>query len=250
MADWIKYGITKIHNFTLYAADGTVITPNITLVPGDVLISINGGADSNVTNLPIIYGGGYSISLTAPETTSQRVRLTVADQAATKKWLDTTMYFETYGNLLAEHKFDLDAASVPQTGDTYPELTNKKWFFNADTAATNPTLNNIKVNNADPTLVTQIYVNNLAINGRNSITDILSLEVGDTVMMQVDGVGNTYMNFIVNGAIIDSGTWKTIPVSYDSNLGTINGGDLLNVELYNNAGGQDWTTGQLQNYLK
>lgn len=92
---------------------------------GDVKISKDGGAAANVTNLPtaIAMGNGamWDFSLTATEMQAAQVMVTVAD-AATKAVEDTMFIVETYGHASAQHAFDLDTASTPQTGDAFARL--------------------------------------------------------------------------------------------------------------------------------
>lgn len=91
---------------------------------GDVKVSLNGVAPgaTNITTLPVAVVMGntalWDFSLTAAELTAAQVIVTVAD-AATKAVEDQSFYIETYGNAAAIHAFDLDTASVAQTGDAY-----------------------------------------------------------------------------------------------------------------------------------
>lgn len=112
-----KYNQTKTVYFDLFQVDGVDFEPAATFATGDVKIMKDEGAEANTTNLPADEGQGYSLVLTATEMSAARIKIYVVDQTGTKVWLDTGIHVETYGNASAEHAFDLDTASTPQTAD-------------------------------------------------------------------------------------------------------------------------------------
>ncbi len=90
------------------------VSADWTPAAGDVKISIDGGAASNVTNLPAAITMGntamWDLSLTTGEMTGKKISITVAD-ASTKAVEDTMLILLTYGNASAELQQDLSAAN-------------------------------------------------------------------------------------------------------------------------------------------
>lgn len=122
-----KYGVAR-HIYIAIPKAGSAnhaVGADWTPAAGDVKISKDGGAAANVTNLPTAIAMGNSalwdFSLTATELQAAQVVITVAD-TATKAVDDTGFSIETYGNASGQHEFDLDTASVAQTGDNYARI--------------------------------------------------------------------------------------------------------------------------------
>lgn len=92
---------------------------------GDVKVSKDGGAAANIGTLPTAVAMGNSaiwkFVFTDAELQAAFVSVTVSD-SATKAVDDTGFSIETYGNASALHAFDLDTASVAQTGDSFARL--------------------------------------------------------------------------------------------------------------------------------
>lgn len=130
MAELRKYGVSTTLEFPLMKRGVADLAVGVDWTPaaGDVKISKDGGAAANVTNLPVAKAMGntatWEIVLTATEMQAARIAITIAD-AATKVVEDDGLVVETYGHASAQHEFDLDAASVAQTGDAYA-LTNSR----------------------------------------------------------------------------------------------------------------------------
>ena len=104
-----KYNQAKTVYFDLFQVDGVDFEPAATFATGDIKIMKDEGAEANTTNLPTDEGQGYSLVLTATEMSAARIKIYIVD-SATKAWLDTSIYIETYGNASAEHALDLDDA--------------------------------------------------------------------------------------------------------------------------------------------
>jgi hypothetical protein len=88
---------------------------------GDVKVSIDSGAEANITTLPTYTNGWWIFQLSAAELTGKSIRVKVVD-SATKAVDDQAFLIETYGNASALHPFDLGTASTPQTGDVFVRL--------------------------------------------------------------------------------------------------------------------------------
>ena len=124
MNNLAKYNQAKTITFDLVAPDGVDLVTGATFAAGDVVIMSDEGVEANSTNLPTDEGTGYSLVLTAAEMSAARLRVYIIDQTVSKVWLDISIGLETYGNPSAEHAFDLDTASVPQTADNDTKLSN------------------------------------------------------------------------------------------------------------------------------
>lgn len=91
--------------FVLYNRTGNDFDGALSCVSGDVKIN----TDIIQTNRNITDGcfalndGGYLILLTPTELTCAFGVVYVIDQAAPKKWIDTAIFFETYGHPLSAH---------------------------------------------------------------------------------------------------------------------------------------------------
>ena len=111
-----KYGEAAVITFDLFEIDGIDFRVDALHAAGDTTIMIDEAVEINTTNGFVDEGNGYSITLTATEMQAARIVIYCVDQG-TKAWLDRSIVIESYGNAAAQHAFDLDTASVPQTAD-------------------------------------------------------------------------------------------------------------------------------------
>jgi len=123
-----KYGESATINFTLFEVDGIDFRVDAVHASGDSSIMKDEGAEANTTNSFTDEGNGYSLVLTATEMQAARIKIYLVDQTATKVWLDASVTIETYGNISAQHAFDLDTAlvtlaAVTHTGAVIPIVT-------------------------------------------------------------------------------------------------------------------------------
>jgi hypothetical protein len=121
MAELRKYGVETKIVFPLFVAGENNFILNAIHASGDSVISKNEGAETNTTNGFVDNGRFYSLTLTATEMEAARISVTIIDQG-TKAYDDQMLVIETYGHASAQHKFDLDTASVAQTGDAFARL--------------------------------------------------------------------------------------------------------------------------------
>lgn len=105
---WRKYGELAIIDFTLFETGGVNFNSDATHDTGDTKISKDEGGEINTTNGFVDNGTGFSLTLTAAETTARRVFVPIVDQY-NKQWLDDYIMVETYGHTSAMHAFNLDA---------------------------------------------------------------------------------------------------------------------------------------------
>lgn len=111
MADLVKYGVEYV--FLVPIIKRGVLdfsaTGDWTPATGDVKISQNEGAFSNIGTLPTAVGNHWKFTVSATELQTARVVLQVID-SATKAVEDQAIHIHTYGNASAQHAFDLDTA--------------------------------------------------------------------------------------------------------------------------------------------
>lgn len=236
-----KYGVllttARAISFVLYQVDGIDGEPAATFAAGDVTISKDGGAEANITNLPVDEGQGYRIILTAAELTAARTRITIVDQTATKVWLDTTIIVETYGNASAQHAFDLDTANVAAdviaiSGDSVAADNLEAMFdgtgYNDDTApASRAQVSSISSGSA---AISTIAASIAITTGTETLTYAVTAQL-DGVYHEVADVANTtdfYYQFNVGG--------NGVPVEFLWDGYAQSNGDSYAVKAYN------WTT--------
>ena len=79
---------------------------------GDVKISIDGGAQANITTLPTYSNGAWEFQLTAAELTGKVIEIAVVDSAI-KVVDDQFVIIETFGASNAFYQQDYTAESIP-----------------------------------------------------------------------------------------------------------------------------------------
>lgn len=102
-----KYGEAGIiSGIPLITAGAVDYKTNPTLAAGDVQISKDDGAFTNLATLPTVTPSGETsvkISLSAAELTCKRAAIRFIDQTGTKEWEDQEIIIETYGHASAQH---------------------------------------------------------------------------------------------------------------------------------------------------
>ncbi len=97
-----KYGEATTFDFGLRAPDGVLLVSTAAYAVGDVTISKDEGADTNVSSGFSDNGKGYSQPLTATEMTAARIQGYIEDQG-TPAWLGRSFTIDTYGHSSAQH---------------------------------------------------------------------------------------------------------------------------------------------------
>lgn len=98
------YNTATTIDFVLYKLDGTALKTDATSATGDVKIMKDEGAEANTTQDAFTdEGQGYSLTLTATETSAARIVIYIVDQSGPQVWLDKCLIIETYGNASAQH---------------------------------------------------------------------------------------------------------------------------------------------------
>lgn len=104
---WVKIPVPK-SGFNDFAT-GSDWTP----ATGDVKISIDDGAQANITTLPTFSNGGWKFTFSNAELQGKEIHVAVVD-AATKAVDDQYFIIETYGHASAKYVNDL-STNVPNT---------------------------------------------------------------------------------------------------------------------------------------
>lgn len=105
-----KYGVATTIPFELFEVDGVDFRVDAVHASGDTTIMKDEGAETNTAAAFVDEGQGYSIALSDGEMEAARIAVYIADQTATKVWLDRVIYIETYGHASSQHAFDSDLA--------------------------------------------------------------------------------------------------------------------------------------------
>jgi hypothetical protein len=80
------------------ASDGNAFKANPTLAAGDVVVSTDGSAETNLDTLPVVTPAGskrVKVTVSVAEMTGDNVQLTFSDQTATAEWADQTINIQT-----------------------------------------------------------------------------------------------------------------------------------------------------------
>ena len=84
-----EWGQSKIFDLPIIEYGATDFKTGVTLAEGDVKISKDNGAFTNIATLPTILGAWMIITLSADEMKARRIKVQVIDQTATKIFEDT-----------------------------------------------------------------------------------------------------------------------------------------------------------------
>lgn len=111
----MKYGTAgQVEGLALTTAASQALRANPTLAAGDVQVSKDGGAFTNIATLPAATpaaGRGLRVAFSAAELTCKEIMVQFVDVAGAE-WEDLAFVVETYGNAAAKHPFDLATANV------------------------------------------------------------------------------------------------------------------------------------------
>ena len=103
----------------LLAADGTYADgADWTPAAGDVKVSIDGAAQTNITTLPTYTNGDWQFTLSAAELTGEHVSVRIHDPEAAIQ--DDGFNVETFGDINGMFGFDL---SSPMDNQQFPDMT-------------------------------------------------------------------------------------------------------------------------------
>lgn len=115
---------------------------------------------------------------------------------------------------------------VPTSGT---QTTLYQW--DSDITATDPGTGKLKANNADLSLITEIYVSNTSQNGADFNAVFNKLVSGNVVYSANSEDTTTFALGEVDGTVIDNGSWFTIPMTIDSSNNAYSGGTKVTISL-------------------
>jgi len=98
---FIPYNSITTFRVSLESAGTGNLQTSPTLAAGDVKISKDGGAESNLNTLPAVDGTNtrqVNVTISATESSAGEVRILFADQTSPKEWDDLEIVCWTYGN--------------------------------------------------------------------------------------------------------------------------------------------------------
>lgn len=121
-----KHNSTERIDFELFNAGDTDLATGAAFAVGDVKIMKDEGTETNVINLPVDEGLGYSWLPSSGELQCARAVVYIIDQSP-KVWRDKVLIIETYGHANAQHARDLDADDLNKDGNyTYDQSTDSQ----------------------------------------------------------------------------------------------------------------------------
>jgi len=85
--------------------------------------------------------------------------------------------------------------------------------FSTNTSATDPTSGKVKTDNANMSLVTELYLSETTDTNFFAAQIISTMKVGDKIMLTQEDDGSKFVFVTVSDTIIDNGGWYTIPVT-------------------------------------
>ena len=105
---------------------------------------------------------------------------------------------------------------------TDAEIGSVQYVYRFDTSnTTTPADGRISTNNVDPTLITELYVNDTDRNDISADGALLALDTGDILVLQ-DSNSDVFYSFRVTDKGTENGDVWTIPVTYSNSNGTFN----------------------------
>lgn len=103
-------------------------------------------------------------------------------------------------------------------------LSRIKYVFDTGTSGSGIASGEIRLNNSTPASVTSLFVNETNASGKSAVNWLASLSTGSRVRVFRRSVTTTYAEYTVSGSITDSGTYRTIPVTYVGSSGSFSDG--------------------------
>lgn len=106
-------------------------------------------------------------------------------------------------------------ATAVSNSSSAGQTENFNWRFDTATTATNPTGGRFKMNSTTPSLVTELYVNDICDSSGLDISNIFASITGNyAIYIQETGDATKFIQFTTSTAYTDNGGWWTIPVTY------------------------------------
>ena len=132
------------------------------------------------------------------------------------------------------------AAQGDQWVNTTTTATSNIYIWSDDTTATDPGLQGVKINNADESLATELYISETTLSGGSIQAIGNEIVIGDLIRIQQYGATGNFVTFKVSGAPTDNGGWWTVPVTSLENSGGFVAGVQVGLDY--------WATGKVFGY--
>lgn len=110
-------------------------------------------------------------------------------------------------------------------------LVRGEYKWSTNTAATDPGSGNVKANNTDYSLITEVYMSGATQKGLNASPIIENLEVGDLIVIAQKNNPDQFFDGIVAAEAVDNGDWYTISLAIADFSGSIANNQAVDVGL-------------------
>jgi hypothetical protein len=121
----------------------------------------------------------------------------------------------------------------------FPTLTqdvvSDDWKWSTATSGA-PASGYIQANNADPALVTELSISETSQSG-DAVPALDQLVPGSVIYVQDKDDGTKWARYEVSGAVVDAGTYRTIPVTYLDSAGVIANDEVVTVQISTGSSG-------------
>ena len=148
----------------------------------------------------------------------------------------TVSYISGGANTIGDDK-EVGLTSIGGTSTTSSGLVSSEWSFSTQTTGS-PSSGDLFLNNSDPALATELYVNETTRAGKDVglfLQELIS--PGAKILLQdVKDSGNAYI-YTVTAAPVDGGAFKTILISYEDSQGAIANNRVTALVLNSGGGG-------------
>ena len=111
-----------------------------------------------------------------------------------------------------------------------------RWIYLGVSGDADPNNNYLKMNNADPALVTELYMSSVSYPNRQNATLLDVLKSGDHIYLQQTNKQDGYGTFDISGDPVNNGTYFTIPVTALDSGASFDINSFCEVLLYRSAG--------------
>lgn len=110
-------------------------------------------------------------------------------------------------------------------------LSRIKYLFDTGTTGSGIASGEVRLNNASPASVTSIFVSETNASSKSAVNWLATLGDGDRIRIFRRTVPGTYAEYLVSGTPSDSGTYRTISVTYVSSSGTFSDGHEIYLSI-------------------
>jgi len=200
-----KYGVAATFDFPVYNPDGVDLDTDWVPANADCELIKDGGASTAITATAVDEGVTYSIALNATEMQCARGVIKVQD-AATKVILDIVMTFDTYGDVSAQHAFDLD--STAPISDVHSRLVVIETAADSDQAQTEASIDSDQVQNDNfvSDIHSRLVVMETAMDSDQAQTEA---SIDSDQLLDITAVSNVHSRLVVMEAAMDSDQAQT-----------------------------------------